>query len=115
HSPFGAPVNAPWALAVAARLRERYGLDVQSMHADDGIVLRLPEMDAEPDAGLAVFDPDEVDGLVRDAVGTSALFGARFREGAARARLLPRPDPPPAATLCARRAAAPPPPPPTPP
>ena len=93
HSPFGAPVNAPWALAIAARLRERYGLDVQSMHADDGIVLRLPEMDAVPDADLAVFDADEVDGLVRDAVGTSALFGARFRECAARALLLPRRDP----------------------
>src|SRR5262249_9095074 len=93
HSPFGAPVNAPWALAIAGRLRERYGLDVQSMHADDGIVLRLPEMDAEPDAGLALFDPDEVNDLVRDAVGTSALFGARFRECAARALLLPRRDP----------------------
>ena len=43
HSPFGAQVNAPWALAIAARLRERYGVDVQSMHSDDGIVLRLPD------------------------------------------------------------------------
>ena len=33
HSPFGAPVHAPWALAIAARLRERYGVDVQAMHA----------------------------------------------------------------------------------
>ena len=48
HSPFGAPVNAPWALAIAARLRERYGLEVSSMHSDDGIVLRLPDTDAEP-------------------------------------------------------------------
>ena len=29
HSPFGAPVNAPWALAITARLRERYGVDAQ--------------------------------------------------------------------------------------
>src|SRR3712207_9452496 len=27
HSPFGAQVNAPWALVLAARLRERYGVD----------------------------------------------------------------------------------------
>ena len=47
HSPFGAQVHAPWALALAARLRERYGVDAQVMHADDGIVLRLP--DAELD------------------------------------------------------------------
>ncbi|HET9876844.1 MAG TPA: DEAD/DEAH box helicase, partial [Mycobacterium sp.] len=32
HSPFGAQVNAPWALVLAARLRERYGVDVASMH-----------------------------------------------------------------------------------
>ncbi len=47
HSPFGAPVHAPWALAVSARLRERFGVDVQAMHADDGIVLRLPDLDLE--------------------------------------------------------------------
>ena len=43
----------PWALAIAARLRERYGVDVQAMHADDGIVLRLPDVEtrtARPDA-----------------------------------------------------------------
>ena len=45
HSPFGGQVHAPWALALGARLRERYGVDVQAMHADDGIVLRLPDTD----------------------------------------------------------------------
>ncbi|MCW2665645.1 MAG: associated domain protein, partial [Frankiales bacterium] len=48
HSPFGAQVNQPWALALSARLRETYGVDVQSMHSDDGIVLRLPETDEAP-------------------------------------------------------------------
>ena len=94
HSPFGAPVNAPWALAIGARLRERYGLDVASMHSDDGIVLRLPETDAEPPAAdLALFDPDEIEALVTAEVGGSALFASRFRECAARALLLPRRDP----------------------
>ncbi|HZY75622.1 MAG TPA: DEAD/DEAH box helicase, partial [Jatrophihabitantaceae bacterium] len=94
HSPFGAPVNAPWALAIGTRMRERYGLDVASMHSDDGIVLRLPDVDAElPGADLVVFDPDEIAGLVTDAVGDSALFASRFRECAARALLLPRRDP----------------------
>ncbi|MFE1403609.1 DEAD/DEAH box helicase [Streptomyces sp. NPDC058770] len=45
HSPFGAQVHAPWALALGARLAERYGMDAQVMHADDGIVLRLPDAD----------------------------------------------------------------------
>jgi ATP-dependent Lhr-like helicase len=94
HSPFGAPVNAPWALAIEARLRERYRLEVQSMHSDDGIVLRLPDSDAEPPgADLVLFDPDEVQALVRGQVGSSALFASRFRECAARALLLPKRDP----------------------
>jgi ATP-dependent Lhr-like helicase len=94
HSPFGAPVNAPWALAIGARLRERYGLDVSSMHSDDGIVLRLPDTDGEvPGAELAIFDPDEIEAMVTGEVGGSALFAARFRECAARSLLLPRRDP----------------------
>jgi ATP-dependent Lhr-like helicase len=43
HTPFGGAVHAPWALAINARLRERYGVDVQAVHADDGIVLRIPD------------------------------------------------------------------------
>ncbi|UFU04193.1 DEAD/DEAH box helicase [Ruania suaedae] len=46
HSPYGAEVHAPWALILSARLRERFGMDVAAMHADDGIVLRLPDTDA---------------------------------------------------------------------
>ena len=33
HSPYGAQVHAPWALAIAARLRERFGVDAQAMPA----------------------------------------------------------------------------------
>ncbi|MDT4891100.1 MAG: ATP-dependent helicase Lhr and Lhr-like helicase [Pseudonocardiales bacterium] len=94
HSAFGAPVNAPWALAIGARLRERHGLDVTSMHSDDGIVLRLPDTDGEPiGADIVVFDPDEIGALVTAEVGGSALFASRFRECAARSLLLPKRDP----------------------
>ena len=94
HSPFGAQVNAPWSLVLAARLRERYGVDVASMHSDDGIVLRLPDTTGEPpEADLAVLDPDDVEREVTAQVGDSALFASRFRECAARALLLPRRDP----------------------
>ncbi|MFE1286718.1 ATP-dependent helicase [Streptomyces sp. NPDC058751] len=115
HSPFGAQVHAPWALALGAKLSERYGMDAQVMHADDGIVLRLPDADlmgldlldqapskagAEWDAEQApvgaadvAFDKGEVGQVVTDQVGGSALFAARFRECAARALLLPRRNP----------------------
>jgi ATP-dependent Lhr-like helicase len=93
HSPFGAQVHQPWALAIAARARERLGVDAQVMHTDDGLVLRLPDADEPPPADLVVLDPDEVEPVVQAEVGGSALFASRFRECAARALLLPRRDP----------------------
>src|SRR6266540_3701278 len=44
-------------------------------------------------AGMDTWAADEIEALLRDGVGNSALFGARFRECAARALLLPRRDP----------------------
>ncbi|MFF4105579.1 ATP-dependent helicase [Streptomyces sp. NPDC001903] len=116
HSPFGAQVHAPWALALGARLSEKYGMDAQVMHADDGIVLRLPDadllsmdlLDHDPAASHAfafddeqaplgaadvAFDHGEINQIVTDQVGGSALFASRFRECAARALLLPRRSP----------------------
>jgi ATP-dependent Lhr-like helicase len=90
HSPFGAQVHAPWAQAIEARVRERLGLEVQTMYSDDGVVVRLPEADEAPPGDSILFDPDEVEDLVVGEVGGSALFASRFRECAARALLLPR-------------------------
>ncbi len=94
HSPYGDRVHAPWALAIAARLRERYGgMDVQALHTDDGILIRVPDSDEPPPAGIALIDPDEISDLVTAEVGASALFASRFRECASRALLLPRRNP----------------------
>ncbi|MEA2972759.1 MAG: ATP-dependent helicase Lhr and Lhr-like helicase [Actinomycetota bacterium] len=89
-SPFGGRVHAPWALAIEARVRDRLGLEVQTMWSDDGIVVRLPEADEAPPLDMVVVDPDEVEELVVGELANSALFASRFRENAARALLLPR-------------------------
>ncbi|MGV8897097.1 MAG: Lhr family ATP-dependent helicase [Rhodoglobus sp.] len=94
HSPYGIPVHAPWALAISARVRDRLGVDGAAMAGDDGIVVRIPDSDAEPPgAELFLFEKDELEATVTEEVGGSALFSARFRECAARALLLPRRDP----------------------
>ncbi|MDQ4117291.1 MAG: DEAD/DEAH box helicase, partial [Actinomycetota bacterium] len=99
HSPFGAQVNGPWALAIAARMRERRGVEVSASGADDGIVLRLPDaMDSSgtevvPTAEDVLLEPGEIEQIVVAELGSSALFASRFRECAARALLLPRRDP----------------------
>ncbi|HEY8627738.1 MAG TPA: DEAD/DEAH box helicase, partial [Gaiellaceae bacterium] len=89
-TPFGARVHAPWALALAARFRESLGLEVQSIWSDDGIALHLPDADTPPPTDAIVISPEEIEELVVQEVGQSALFGARFRENAARALLIPR-------------------------
>jgi ATP-dependent helicase Lhr and Lhr-like helicase len=99
HSPFGAQVNGPWALAIAARMRERRGVEVHASGADDGIVLRLPDAIDEsgsevvPTAEDVLLDPGEVEQIVVGELGGSSLYASRFRECAARALLLPRRDP----------------------
>ncbi|MCJ0702295.1 DEAD/DEAH box helicase, partial [Frigoribacterium faeni] len=94
HSPYGMQVHAPWALAVSARIRDQLGVDGGAMAADDGIVVRIPDTDAEPPgAELFSFELDDLDDIVTEEVGGSALFSSRFRECAARALLLPRYNP----------------------
>ncbi|WP_243062328.1 DEAD/DEAH box helicase [Humibacter sp. RRB41] len=94
HSPYGMQVHAPWALAVAARVRERLNIEGSCIASDDGIVVRIPDAEAEPPgADLFVFEAEELEQIVTDEVGGSALFASRFRECAARALLLPKYNP----------------------
>ena len=90
--PFGTRVLAPWALAVAARLRERY-VETDLHYTDDGMAFRIPACDEPPPPELFFPSPDEIEQLVTRALDGTALFAARFRECATRALLLPRRDP----------------------
>jgi len=94
HSPYGMKVHAPWALALNARVRERLGVEGSAVASDDGIIVRIPDADAQPPgADLFVFEADELEQIVTAEVGGSALFASRFRECAARALLMPRMNP----------------------
>jgi ATP-dependent Lhr-like helicase len=90
HTPFGTPVHAPWAMAIERRLTERWGMPVDTMYGDDGIVLRLPEAIAEVPMDELFCAPETVHDEVVAALPDTSLFAARFRECAARALLLPR-------------------------
>jgi Lhr-like helicase len=46
-SPYGGRVHAAWGLAISARIRHRYGLKADAIISDDGIVLHLPDLDAD--------------------------------------------------------------------
>jgi ATP-dependent Lhr-like helicase len=128
-SPYGGRVHAAWALAISARFKELFGIDGEALWSDDGIVLRLPDIDCDEADGhgespsglgdrdggrerrdggwersvgssgdtgarsyaeLVALDPEEVEEAIVSELGGSALFGARFRESAGRALLIPR-------------------------
>ena len=84
-------VHAPWALALRALLRE------QLRHRDACAVVGRRHHRAPPRRRraaarrrLLAIDPDDLEDLVVGELGGSSLFGARFRESAARALLIPR-------------------------
>ncbi len=89
-SPLGSRVHAPWAMALRHRFRERFGTDVDAIWSDDGIAFRFPDADDAPGAEDLLLEPDEVEPLLVEHLGDTALFGARFREAAGRSLLLPR-------------------------
>jgi ATP-dependent helicase Lhr and Lhr-like helicase len=89
-SPFGGKIHAPWAMVVAAKVRQQLAIDVESMWSDDGFIVRFPETDQPPPTDLIIPDPDEIEQLLLRQLGASSVFAAKFREAAARALLLPR-------------------------
>src|SRR5881392_263732 len=89
-SPWGGRVHAAWGLALSAKIRDEHDLEADAIWSDDGIVIHLPDADDPPPADLILLEPDEIEDLVVRELGGSALFGARFRENAARSLLIPR-------------------------
>jgi ATP-dependent Lhr-like helicase len=89
-SPWGGRVHAAWGLALAARIREERDAEADAIWSDDGICIHLPDADEPPPADLVLLEPEEVEDMVVRELSGSALFGARFRENAARSLLIPR-------------------------
>ena len=94
HCSLGSSVLTPWSLAIERHARDRHGVDVRATVTNDGIILRIPDVEgAPPGPELLYLDADSIESIVAEEVLGSALFAARFRECSARALLLPRRDP----------------------
>jgi ATP-dependent helicase Lhr and Lhr-like helicase len=89
-SPYGGRIHAAWGLALSARIRDEFGLESDAIWSDDGIIVHLPDADDPPGSELVMVEPDELEDRIVAELGGSALFGARFRENASRALLIPR-------------------------
>ncbi|MEW5917977.1 MAG: hypothetical protein AB1762_16360, partial [Gemmatimonadota bacterium] len=92
HSPYGGRVNAPFAMALSARVRARFpGVQQQVQTTDDGVLIRLGDFASDPPTDVALaLSSTEAEQSVLQEVGGSPLFGAHFRMSAGRALLLPR-------------------------
>ncbi|MFW5750272.1 MAG: hypothetical protein ACOCZK_01350 [Planctomycetota bacterium] len=92
HLAWGARVLRPWAIALGAAWRRRYGTSISCEVADTCLLVHAPEAVSEREL-LALVDVDNLDGHLQRAVEGSGVFGTAFRENASRALLLPRRDP----------------------
>lgn len=90
HSVFGQRVNAALAMLLVADLRQKRGIQVESVRMDDAIVFQCPAAAEPPDLDPAALVEEDLDGKIAELVGPLTLFGLLFRQNAARALLLPR-------------------------
>ena len=91
HTRWGGQVNRPLSLALAAAFEKDTGEPLQIEQDNDCLMLSIPAGD-DPMRILRLVHPDNVERLLRERLEQSGFFGARFRENAGRALLLPRGD-----------------------
>ena len=89
HTVWGGRVNQPLVMALQTAWEARHGSALEAMYDDDCIVVQLPAGVGADDL-LALVDPLEVEPLIQRRLPSTGFFGARFREAAGCAMLLPR-------------------------
>lgn len=89
HTMAGATLNRPWALALEAAWEEHFGERPEIHAGNDAIVIQLAAT-VDPEQVLGFVTADNLDTLLERRLTGSGFFGARFRECAGRALLLPR-------------------------
>jgi ATP-dependent Lhr-like helicase len=89
HTFWGGRLNRPFAMALSAAWEERHGAPLEVFTSDANVLLMLPESFPAIDA-VRMVTPENLEELLRKRLESSGFFGARFRENAARALLLPR-------------------------
>ena len=89
HTFWGGRVNRPFALALCAAWENRRGHAPTVFPTNDAIHLLLSDDDVVDADIFAMVPSTQVETLLRQRLEGSGVFGARFRECAARALLLP--------------------------
>jgi ATP-dependent helicase Lhr and Lhr-like helicase len=89
HTLWGGRVNRPLAMALEAAWEERFGTSPQIFCTNDTITFLLPS-GTPGESLLDMVSADTFEALLARRLPQTGFFGARFRECAGRALLLPR-------------------------
>ncbi len=87
HTFWGNPVNYPFMLVFQTAYEKRHGRHIETSSSNDIIYIGAI---VDPEDIRTLLYPDELEKLLRENLERSNYFGARFRENAGRALLLPK-------------------------
>lgn len=86
HAPFGSRINRAWGLALRKRFCRTFNFELQAAATDNGIVISLSDQHAFPlEAVFEFLNSATVEDVLREALLTAPMFGARWRWNASRA------------------------------
>jgi ATP-dependent helicase Lhr and Lhr-like helicase len=89
HTLWGAKVIRPFGLALQAAWEEKHHYHLEVIDNNDCLLLILPHEFSVEDV-FSLVTPENLERLLRLTLEKSGFFGARFRENAGHALLLPR-------------------------
>jgi ATP-dependent Lhr-like helicase len=92
-SPLGSRFHLALRFALEARWRQRFGYRPHCLHQDDGLLVKIIDMDEPPLDIIDDLTPENLEDLILSELTDSAVFAIRFRHNAARALMLPRTKP----------------------
>jgi len=90
HTLWGNSINRPFTFALCAAWEKKYGYPLQAFYNNDAIALLLPHEMEDLRQILHLVAAENLESLLRGSLEATGYFGARFRENAGRALLLPR-------------------------
>jgi ATP-dependent Lhr-like helicase len=89
HVLWGGRVNKPFSIALSAAWEAEFGYPIE-VYADDSAVMALLPHEFDTAQLLDMVRAENIEQLLRGRLEQSGFYGARFRENAVRALLLPK-------------------------
>ncbi|HEX4167919.1 MAG TPA: DEAD/DEAH box helicase [Bryobacteraceae bacterium] len=86
HAPFGSPITRAWGLALRKRFCRTFNFELQAAATDNGLVLSLSDQHSFPlELVFEFLKAATVKDVLRQALLTAPMFGARWRWNTTRA------------------------------